>query len=96
MCALQLRHHADPAAGQLEDVVERRNPVLAELGGGPPAERAAERRQAVEVEVVEDDELAVRRDLDVELDEVRAELDRPLERRQRVLALAPRTHRDAR
>ena len=36
---------------------------------------------------MEDDEHAVRRRLDVELDEVRAELDRPLERGQRVLAL---------
>ena len=40
MRALQLRHHADPAAGELEHLVERRDADLAELGEPAAPERA--------------------------------------------------------
>ena len=85
--ALELRHDPDPPARQLDDVLERRDSVLAQLGERTAAKRPAERRQPVEVEIVEDDEGAVGRGLHVELDEVGPQLDRPLERRERVLAL---------
>src|SRR5207302_1126530 len=58
---------ADPAAGEVEHVVELRQ-------RGPAARR-----------IVRHDELAPLVRVDVELDEVRADLDRALECRQRVL-----------
>ena len=53
----------------------------------PTPQRAADVGQPVEREIVEDDEPAVARRLDVELDEVGSHFDRALERRQRVLLL---------
>src|SRR6185312_3524014 len=87
---LELGHHADPSAGEVEDVLERRDGVLAQLCEWSFPEWAAERREPVEIDVVEDDEGAVGRDLDVELDEVRADGDRPVECREGVLPLLRR------
>ena len=85
--ALELGHHADASRGQLEHLGECGDAELAELHERAPTERARRRRQAVELEIVEDDEPSVARCLDVELHIVRPHADRALERRERVLGL---------
>src|SRR3954451_23946961 len=87
MRRLQLGHDARAPTDELDDLGERRNRVLCELRCRPAAEWAAKRRQPVELRVVEDDELAIRARLDVELDVVAAELEGAAKGGERVLTL---------
>ena len=64
-------------------------PTSRSSASGAAPKRPGERRQPVELEVVEDHGLTVGGHLDVELDVVGADRDRALERRQRVLLLVP-------
>ena len=88
--ALQLGHDADSPGGQLEHLLEGRDPELPQLDQRACPERPAGGGEPVEPEVVEDDEPAVARGLDVELDVVGADLDRALERGEGVLELVVR------
>ena len=89
--ALELDVHADTAARQREDLHEPRDRLpraeihTRELGRGEvgdPLRPACERAQ---VFVVNDHDLAVAREVHVDLDEVESVVDRELDRAQRVL-----------
>ena len=78
-----------------EDLAQRRNALAlagverAELREGLAYERPAAVRGALERGIVEDDELAIN-EIDIDLDPVRAELERAANRAQRILRLITR------